>query len=360
MSQFSVLPANYLSSLFTRIPQAIDRHSTARAAGYVRLRTPGQKRLPFSILHVVQLGHNLSMTSSRWAVYLVPVLFVWLWSTGFIGAKYGLPYAEPFTLLLYRMLFTLVLLGVLAWVLPVKWPSAKGAAHTAVTGLLVHGLYLGGVYYAISGDMPSGLVSLIVGLQPLVMAITALLILRESITRRQWAGLSLGMAGVGLVLLEKLSATSQLEGFPLGSLLWALVALIGISVGTVYQKRHGESIDLVAGTFIQYCAASVFFALGAFAFETRQVVWHLQLQLSMAWLVLGVSIGAILLLMMLLKRGAAAQVTSLFYLVPPVTAFEAFILFDERLGALAIAGGLVSITGVALVVITRKPRIKVD
>ncbi len=197
--------------------------------------------------------------------------------------------------------------------------------------------------------MPSGLVSLIVGLQPLVMAIAALLILRESIALLQWTGLSLGIIGVGLVLLEKISGESQLEGFPLWASLWALVALIGISVGTVYQKRHGETIDLIAGTFIQYCAASVFFALGAFALETRRVVWHLQLQLSMAWLVLGVSIGAILLLMTLIKRGAASQVVSLFYLVPPVTAFEAFILFDERLGALAIAGDLVSITGAALV-----------
>lgn len=292
---------------------------------------------------------------SRLGLYLVPALFVWLWSTGFIGAKYGLPYAEPFTLLLYRMLFTLALLGVLAWVLPVRWPSARGAAHTAVTGLLVHGLYLGGVYYAIYGDMPSGVISLIVGLQPLVMAIAAVLILRESISLRQWAGLVLGLLGISLVLLEKMSGGSQVESFPLWALLWALVALVGISVGTVYQKRHGESIDLVAGTFIQYCAASVFFAIGALAFETREVVWHLQLQLSMAWLVLGVSIGAILLLMMLIKRGAASQVASLFYLVPPVTALEAFILFDERLGALAIAGGLVSITGVALVVISRNP-----
>ncbi|OEY67939.1 peptide ABC transporter ATP-binding protein [Marinobacter sp. X15-166B] len=289
-------------------------------------------------------------------LYLVPVLFVWLWSTGFIGAKYGLPYAEPFTLLLYRMGCTLVLLLVLVWVLPVKWPSAKGAMHTAVTGLLVHGLYLGGVYYAIYGNMPSGVVSLIVGLQPLVMAVAAVLLLREAINLRQWAGLLLGLLGIGLVLLEKMGGSAQVDRFPGWALLWAVIALVGISIGTVYQKRHGESIDLVAGTFIQYCAASVFFAIGAFAFETREVVWHMQLVLSMAWLVLGVSIGAILLLMMLIRRGAASQVASLFYLVPPVTALEAFILFDERLGLLAIAGGLVSVTGVALVVIKNQPR----
>jgi drug/metabolite transporter (DMT)-like permease len=289
---------------------------------------------------------------SAFQIYVVPAVFVWLWSTGFIGAKYGLPYAEPFTLLLYRMLFTLVLLGVLAWVLEVTWPSWRGAGHTAVTGLLVHGCYLGGVYYAIQGGMPSGIISLIVGLQPLVTALVAVVILRESVTRRQWVGLSLGLLGVSLVLTEKLGV--GIEGFPLWTLGWALLSLVGISVGTVYQKRHGGSVNLVAGTFIQYSAASVFFALGAFALETREVVWNVQLQLSMAWLVFGVSIGAISLLMLLIRRGAASQVASLFYLVPPVTALQAFWLFDERLGALAIAGGMVSITGVAFAVTGRK------
>ncbi|UQG55049.1 MULTISPECIES: DMT family transporter [unclassified Marinobacter] len=291
---------------------------------------------------------------SAFQVYVVPAVFVWLWSTGFIGAKYGLPYAEPFTLLLYRMLFTLALLGVLALVLKVTWPSWRGAGHTAVTGLLVHGCYLGGVYYAIQGGMPSGITSLIVGLQPLVTALAAVVILRESITLRQWVGLSLGLLGVSLVLMEKLGGGPGIAGFPLWTLGWAMLSLLGISVGTVYQKRHGANVNLVAGTFIQYSAASVFFAIGAFALETREVVWDIQLQLSMAWLVFGVSIGAILLLMLLIRRGAASQVASLFYLVPPVTALQAFWLFDERLGVLAIAGGVVSITGVAFAVTGRK------
>ena len=291
---------------------------------------------------------------SAFQVYVVPAVFVWLWSTGFIGAKYGLPYAEPFTLLLYRMLFTLVLLGVLARVLKVTRPSWRGAGHTAVTGLLVHGCYLGGVYHAIQGGMPSGIISLLVGLQPLVTALAAVVILRESVTPRQWVGLSLGLLGVSLVLMEKLGGGLELEGFPLWTLGWAMLSLLGISVGTVYQKRHGESVNLVAGTFIQYSAAAVFFAIGAFALETREVIWNTQLQLSMAWLVFGVSIGAILLLMLLIRRGAASQVASLFYLVPPVTALQAFWLFDERLGVLAIAGGVVSITGVAFAVTGRK------
>ncbi|MDC0661420.1 DMT family transporter [Marinobacter sp. SS21] len=283
--------------------------------------------------------------------YLIPALFVWLWSTGFIGAKFGLPYAEPFTLLLLRMLLTLALLTGLAWWLKVRWPDWRGAGHVAVTGLLVHGCYLGGVYYAIQGAMPSGVVSLIVGLQPVVTGVAAVAILGEGIGARQWCGLLLGLAGVSLVILEKMVlVTDAVAAFPLWTLLWALLALFGISLGTVYQKRHGTHVELVPGTIIQYAAASVFFAVGAFGWESRAVEWHPQLQLSMAWLVLGVSIGAILLLMWLIRRGAANQVASLFYLVPPVTALQAYWAFDERLGLLAMFGGVLSITGVALVV----------
>lgn len=292
-------------------------------------------------------------TSGR-SLHSAPILFVWLWSTGFIGAKYGLPYAEPFTLLLYRMVITLLCLGLFAWWMKPNWPTPRAAAHTAVTGILVHGLYLGGVFYAIVGDMPAGLVSLIVGLQPLVTAIAAVLVLKEKVSPRQWLGLSLGLLGVGLVLVEKMTEADPLTGFPLWTLGWALIALLGISVGTVYQKRFGEGVALIPGTFIQYCAASIFFAIGAFAFETREVSWDIQLILAMGWLVLGLSVGAILLLMQLIRRGAASQVASLFYLVPPVTALEAYILFDERLGVLALCGGALAVAGVALVVMKKR------
>ncbi|WP_286220509.1 DMT family transporter [Marinobacter apostichopi] len=286
--------------------------------------------------------------------FFVPALFVWLWSTGFIGAKYGLPFAEPFTLLLIRMLLTLVLLIGLAWLMKTRWPGWRGAGHLAVTGILVHGCYLGGVYYAIQDGMASGIVSLIVGLQPLVTAAAAVVFLKEAVSGRQWLGLALGLIGVSLVLVEKFGGTGVESGISPWALAWTLVALAGISMGTVYQKRHGTGADLVAGTIIQYAAAATLFAIGAFALESREVEWSLQLQLSMAWLVLGVSIGAILLLMWLIRQGAASQVASLFYLVPPVTALEAYLLFDERLGGLAMVGGLVAITGVALVVTQKK------
>ncbi len=289
----------------------------------------------------------------RFETRLTPVLFVWLWSTGFIGAKYGLPYAEPFTLLLYRMLITLVLLGLLAWWLKSNWPSPVAALHTAVTGLLVHGFYLGGVFYAIEGGMPAGVAALIVGLQPLVTAVAAVLLLREGVVVRQWLGLLLGLVGVTLVLWEKMGGNGQVGAVPLWPLIWALIALLGISIGTVYQKRFGQGVELVPGTFIQYCAAALLFALGAWLLETGTVTWSIQLLLAIGWLVLGLSVGAVLLLMMLIRRGAASQVASLFYLVPPVTALEAYLLFDERLGLLALIGGALTVLAVALVIVRR-------
>ncbi|MET4025922.1 drug/metabolite transporter (DMT)-like permease [Marinobacter sp. MBR-99] len=283
--------------------------------------------------------------------FFVPALFVWLWSTGFIGAKYGLPYAEPFTLLFIRMLLTLIPLGVLAIVMRARWPGWRSAGHVAITGILVHGCYLGGVFYAIDQGMSSGLVSLIVGLQPLVTALAAVVFLREAVSGKQWAGLVLGLVGVSLVIAEKFGGTNAgAEGLPGLTLVWAGLALIGISLGTVYQKRHGTSVDLVSGTMIQYTAAAVLFGIGALTLETRELEWTLQFKLALGWLVFGLSVSAILLLMWLIRRGAASQVASLFYLVPPVTALEAFILFDERLGPMAMAGGAVAVAGVALVV----------
>lgn len=298
-------------------------------------------------------NHNKQVINN-FSVRIAPFFFVWLWSTGFIGAKYGLPYAEPFTLLLYRMLITLACLGLITHWVKSKWPSLRSAFHMAVSGVLIHGFYLGGVFYAIAGKMPAGLVSLIVGLQPLVTAIIAIIALKDKINRYQWLGLLFGLAGVGLVLLENLGGAGQLPEFSLWTLSWAFIALVGISLGTVYQKRFGDGVDLISGTFIQYCAASLFFALGAYFFETREIQWNPQLMLAMGWLVLGLSIGAILLLMQLINRGAASEVASLFYLVPPVTALEAFILFDERFGMLALCGGVMSIIGVALVLMVKR------
>ena len=293
----------------------------------------------------------MSPSSNPLSVRLMPVLFVWLWSTGFIGAKYGLPYAEPFTLLAIRMLITLLALGGLALLLRTQWPSLPLAGHTALVGVLIHGLYLGGVFYAIEGGMPAGLASLIVGLQPLLTSLAAVVFLGERVRWRQWLGLALGLLGVLLVLSEKLGGVAS--GFPLWTLAWALVALVAISLGTVYQKRFCVGIELIPATFIQYCAALALFSVGSLALETQAIEWHPQFIFALGWLVLGLSVGAILLLLALIRSGAASQVASLFYLVPPVTALQAYLLFDERFGPVAITGGLMTVLGVALVVVRR-------
>lgn len=293
------------------------------------------------------------MTTSQdsLSIRLMPVLFVWLWSTGFIGAKYGLPYAEPFTLLAIRMVLTLIALAGLALVIRSHWPQPKEAAHTALVGVLIHGLYLGGVFYAIEGGMPAGLASLIVGLQPLLTSAVAVLLLGERLSGRQWLGLGMGLGGVVLVLWEKLGGVAA--GFPLWTLIWVAIALVAISVGTVYQKRFCAGVALLPATIIQYCAALLLFSMGALGWETGTIVWHPQLIGALAWLVLGLSVGAISLLLALIRRGAAAQVASLFYLVPPVTALQAYWLFDERFGGLALLGGALTVAGVALVVLRR-------
>nr|WP_083006698.1 DMT family transporter [Halomonas sp. GT] len=299
---------------------------------------------------------NINMPSLGLAA--MPGLFVLLWSTGFIGAKFGLPYAEPFTFLFIRFVLTLMLLIPLTWLMRIAWPSSPVLwLHIGVSGLLVHGTYLGGVFYGIYLGMPAGLAALLVGLQPLLTAACAGPLLGERLTTRQWLGLLLGLVGICLVLGSKLEfGTSLFSGFGLGALVSVMAALVGISLGTLYQKRYCTSMPLLSGAVIQYIAAGMLLGIGALLFETRQVEWSLTFVLTLGWLVLILSIAAILLLMALIKKGEASRVASLFYLVPPVTALQAWWLFDERLPLLGLAGMVIAIAGVVMVV--RKPSSK--
>ncbi|MDN6321793.1 MAG: DMT family transporter [Halomonas sp.] len=288
----------------------------------------------------------------------MPVVFVLLWSTGFIGAKFGLPYAEPFTFLFIRFALTLLLLIPLVIIMRIPWPTSPRLwAHIAISGFLVHGAYLGGVFYGIYLGMPAGLAALLVGLQPLLTAAFAGPLLGEQLKRQQWLGLALGLIGISLVLGSKLEIGESLfDGFGISALLCVTVALIGISLGTLYQKRYCTSMPLLSGAVIQYLAAGALLGSGAWLFETRQVEWSSTFLLTLGWLVLILSIAAILLLMALIKKGEASRVASLFYLVPPVTALQAWWLFDERLPLLGLVGMLVAITGVVMVI--RKPAYK--
>ena len=284
--------------------------------------------------------------ASPWLAAL-PAAFVFLWSTGFLGAKLGLPYAEPFTFLFLRFAILSVVLTLAALAVRAPWPKTPGElARAALVGLLVHGVYLSGVFSAIFAGVPAGVAALIVGLQPVLTGIASGPMLGERVRPVQWLGLALGFLGVALVVGDKLT----FEGASLAGVGYALVALVGITAGTLYQKKHGTHHDLRTLNAVHYIAAAVPVGLLAWAFDTQPVSWTGDFIFALGWLVVVLSIGAITLLWLLVRRGQAAKVASLFYLTPPVTAVLAWALFDETLGPVAIAGMAVAVLGVALVV----------
>lgn len=280
------------------------------------------------------------------AVAAVPALFVVFWSSGFVGGKYGLPYAEPFTLLSLRMMAVVAILGVVVALTRPAWPDTAMAGRTAVIGFLMHGLYLGGVFYSMYRGLPPAISALIVCLQPVVTSTVANRVLGETVIARQWVGLGLGLIGVFLVVYGNIRGG---QNAPPAAWLASFTALAGITAGTIYQKRHGSAVDWRAGFFIQYAAAGVLFCILALLFETRVVDWNIHLVGALAWMVLVLSLGTIWLLYFLIQRSAATKVTSLFYLVPPVTALQAWIIFGDRLGVLALIGMVACAVGVFLV-----------
>ena len=278
---------------------------------------------------------------------LAPLLFVFLWSTGFIGAKFGLPHAEPLSFLLVRYLAVITLMATLAVVSGARWPAnSRTWAHLAVAGLLVHAVYLGGVFVAISRGLPAGITSLVVGLQPILAAVGAGALLGERVSARQWLGLGLGFAGVALVLSAKvtLSAAASVGS----SVLPALVALAGITAGTLYQKRFCPAFDLRTGAVIQFTSAAIVTLPVALATESLRIDWTGEFLFALGWLVLVLSLGAITLLNVLIRRGTAVAVARLFFLVPATTALLAFALFGETLSARALVGMGLAVTGVYL------------
>ncbi|MCB1970089.1 MAG: DMT family transporter [Geminicoccaceae bacterium] len=276
----------------------------------------------------------------------MPALFVVLWSTGFIGAKLGLPDSEPMTFLAIRFAIAAVVLAVAAWFSGASWPRDMfEAARYALIGLFVHGVYLGGVFASIAHGVEAGASALIVSLQPLLVATMGGLLLGERSTGRQWGGLVLGVIGVTLTVGDKLSTGI---GSPFGVLL-AVIALIGMTIGTLLQKRYGQGMDLRSGSAIQFAAAMLFCGLLAAMFENGHVHWTPKFAFALAWLVLVLSFGAISLLYLLIRRGEATRVSSLFFLVPSSTALIAWLLFDERMTGLSLVGMVLTMVAVALV-----------
>jgi drug/metabolite transporter (DMT)-like permease len=284
------------------------------------------------------------MPLTRIAIASAPVLFVLLWSTGFIGARYGLPYVEPLTFLALRMSAVVVLMLPIAFISRAPWPRRAEVGHSVVVGLLMHGLYLGGVFIAIAQGVPAGISALIPGLQPILTSTIATRFMGERVTRVQWLGLALGLVGVLLVLHDR---NILLAGSPLG---WAasFLSLIGITLGTLYQKHFCGNVDWRTGNVVQYAGATVFLSALAFMFETRVVHWTGDFIFALAWLAIVLSIAAIALMYWIIRRSAATSFSSLFYLVPATTALMACLLFGEKLDAVSIAGMLLAAAGVVL------------
>lgn len=290
--------------------------------------------------------------ASAW-VRLMPWVFVLIWSTGFIVAKYGLPHAPPLGFLVGRYVFSIACFMV--WILwsRAQWPEdARQWWHLAVTGVLMHGCYLGGVWFAVEHGMGSGLAALIVGLQPVLTAVWVSCMLGATVTRTQWLGLLLGLGGLLLVVGRKLLAGTEVSVLTVSATVFALLA---ITAGTLYQKRFVRSTDVRTANLIQLAAALIV-TWPLSQLETEPMVWNLQLIGAMAWAVLALTVGGSSLLYVLIQRGAATSVTSLFYLVPPTTAVMAWVLFDELITLTTVLGTALTVLGVALVVRQPSPK----
>ncbi|PLX72744.1 MAG: EamA family transporter [Azoarcus sp.] len=289
------------------------------------------------------------MTTPTLAQRMMPLLFVLLWSTGFVGAKFGLPYAGPLTFLSTRYVLVIVLMVMLALAMRAPWPkSPREAMHIGITGVLVQALYLGGVFVAIDRGLPAGVTALVVGMQPLLTALGAGFLLGERVSIRQWGGLALGFFGVSLVVSNKI-AVDGMAPDELGTMLApALLALIGITVGTLYQKRFCPRFDLRTGSIVQSVPTLILTALIANQTESMEITWSGEFVFALLWLVVVLSLGAISLLNLLIRSGSAVHVASLFYLTPPTTALIAWAMFGETLSGLALAGMIVAVAGVWL------------
>ena len=288
------------------------------------------------------------MTASTHATFVraAPAIFVFLWSTGYVGGRFAIPYADPLTFTSIRFAIVIMLLAIIVLVgrrqMP---PSIRMWGHLAISGILIHAGFVGGVFIAIDLGVNISIAALIAGTQPLLTAIVVIPLLGETLTRQQWVGFVAGFLGLAMVVLT----TMEIGALPLAGLAGCVVGLCGITFGSLYQKRYVVGIDLLAGSIIQFSSALIPCLLWAFLVESRTIEWNMQVLLTLLWMCLGLSIGAITILLFLIREGAASRVSSLFYLVPPVTAVQGYWLFGERLTTLQIVGMGMAALGVALI-----------
>lgn len=289
-------------------------------------------------------------------ILAIPPLFVFLWSTGFVSARYVMPYAAPFAFLSIRFVLTIALVGAYCLAVRAVWPKGRDFWIAFGIGILIHAFYLGSVFFTVKRGFPSGFAGLIVGLQPIMTAVLAGIIVGERVSLKQWIGLAVGLIGVGLVLGPRVA------GVGVGTLGNALIVMGGVaafSLGTVLQKRFGSSKDLAAGTTVQYLGAFVVSLPIAFMFESLEITWTVELVFGLLWLVVVLSVGAVFLLLVMIRAGEVARVASLFYLVPAVSALLAYILFGEQLNWVQMVGIAITSAGVALATLGSRPAPKV-
>jgi drug/metabolite transporter (DMT)-like permease len=283
-----------------------------------------------------------------------PGLFVLLWSTGFIGAKYGLPFSPPFYFLAIRMAIAALLLFIAISFLRKSQPITRSIiGPSTLIGLTLHGAYLGGFFFAISRGAPAMITALIASLQPVLVSLFAAKFLGEPLRARAVAGLLLGLLGLVVVISPRMTMAG-VDSLSVISIAACFIGLLGGTSGTILQKKYGGAIPTLAGTSIQFATTSLALLTLALLFEKPEIKWTVQFVGALAWMILALSFGAILLLFFLLSQGSAASVSSLYYLVPPATAIEAYYLFDERITRVSIIGGLITVVGVWLVVSKQK------
>jgi drug/metabolite transporter (DMT)-like permease len=285
---------------------------------------------------------------------LAPGLFVFLWSTGFIGVKYGIPYAPPFYFIAIRMAIAACLLFIAISFLRKSQPITRAIIWpSTLIGLTLHGAYLGGCFFAVSRGMPAGVAALIVSLQPVLVSLFAAKYLNEPLKARAVLGLTLGLVGLFVVVSPRINMTGA-NAISLVAVAASVIGLLGGTSGTILQKKYGGAIPTLAGTSIQYAATALVLLVLALLFEEPNITWSAEFIGAMTWLVLALSFGAILLLFFLLSLGSAASVSSLYYLVPAVTAIIAYFLFDEHISSLSLIGTAITVVGVWLVVSKQK------
>jgi drug/metabolite transporter (DMT)-like permease len=288
----------------------------------------------------------------NWIAF-APGLFVVLWATGFVVAKLSANHVEPLTFLSIRFPIAGTLFAVIALLQQAAWPNARQAFHAVVAGALLHGGYLGPVYWAVAHGMPAGVSALIVGLQPLMTSILAAAIVGEKIVARHWLGLGVGILGVGLVVWPKLTLGS-VAGITPATTILCIVGALSVSLGTVYQKRFATGLNLASGGVWQYVGASLVVLAGALATEIFGFDGSFDAWLALGWSVIVLSLAAITLLMLLIRHGDVSRVSGLIYLVPAVAALMAYLLFGETLVPLQILG--MAVCAGAVFIVTRKSR----